>query len=283
MEQAKGKVFIENGKVVAAEEPKVEWCPLHDLVYGKKIIHTKEFIKEHVRMKIQKVGMFTENRIVESDEDLVPFGASEMLMCAQRNKIIDCAVLACDCAGTVIATTPKLIQGIGGWLAGLVKTSPIEAVIQRLQKAGAVVVDPAEANIDQLAGVKRAFELGYQKVAVTLSGEDASLLPQIREIEKENNGSVIILMVHNTGVDVRAAELMVEYADMVWACASKAVWEVVGPEAKLQIGIAIPVFVLSERGKEIVENRAATINRRDSIYTENLPRMVEAKCPCPLI
>lgn len=283
MEQAKGKVFIENGKVVNATEPKVKWCPLHDLMYGREVIHTKEFIKDHVRMKIQKVGMFTENRIVESEEDLVPFGASEMLMCAKKDKIIDCAVLACDCAGTVIATTPKLIQGIGGWLAGLVETSPIEAVIRRIQKAGAVVVDPVEASIDQVAGVKKAFELGYEKVAVTLSGKDAGLLPRLRKIEKENAGSVGILMVHNTGVDTGAAELMVRYADLVWACASKAVWEVVGPRAKLQIGVAIPVFVITDWGEKIVQNRATGINRRESIYTENLPRMVEKKCPYPLL
>lgn len=159
MEQAKGKVFIENGKVVGAEEPKVKRCPLHKIMYGKDIYHTKEFIMEHVRMKIKKVGMFTENCILESEEDTVPFGASEMLMCAKQQGIIDYAVLACDCAGTVIATTPRLIQGIGEWIAGLVETSPISEVIERIQKAGGIVIDSANANINQVEGVKRAFVL----------------------------------------------------------------------------------------------------------------------------
>ena len=283
MRQAGGEVIIENGKISYATEPLVKWCPLHKILYGKDITHTKEFIKEHIRMKIEKVGMFTKNRIVESDNDLVPFGASEMLMCARKQGIIDCAVLACDCAGTVIATTPKLIQGIGEWMGGLIETSPIKEVIHRIQNSGGIVIDPENASINQIEGVKKAFELGYKKVAVTLAGKFANLLSEFRQIEKQHNGSLVILMICNTGVDTKDAELMASYADMVWACASRAVWDVVGPKAKLQIGIAIPVFVLTDLGKEIVEKRAVAINRRASIHTNNLPRMIEKKCPRPLI
>ncbi len=283
MRQAGGEVTIENGRVVDATDPLVEWCPLHKVLYGKEITHTKEFIKEHIRFKMKKVGMFTKGRIVESANDLVPYGASEMLMCARRHDIIDCAVLACDCAGTVIATTPELIQGIGEWMGGLIETSPIREVIERIQNAGGVVVDPANAGIDQLEGIKKAFELGHKVVAVTIAGKHAGLMPEFRQIEKQHNGTLIILTVCNTGVDTRKAELMARLADMVWACASKAVWDVVGPKAMLQIGVGIPVFVLSDSGKKIVEKRADTIGRRALIFTDNLPRRAYLKCPRPLI
>lgn len=283
MRHAGGEVIVENGEVVDAGEPLIEWCPLHKYLYGKDIIHTKDFIAEHVRKKIERVGMFTKDRIVESQNDLVPYGASEMLMCARRHDIIDCTVLACDCAGTVLATTPELIQGIGEWMGGLIETSPIPEVIERIEKAGGVVVDPATAGIDQFEGVKMAFDRGYKKVAVTIAGKHAGLLPEFREAEKQYGGVLVILMVCNTGVDVRGAELMANHADMVWACASKAVWDVVGTKARVQIGLSIPVFVLTDIGKEIVEKRADSINRREALYTGNLPRKVSRLCPRPLI
>lgn len=283
MRHAGGEVIIENGEVVDATEPLVEWCPLKKMVYGRDTPHTKEFIKDVVRYKIKKVGMFTKDRIVESESDLVPYGASEMLMCAKQHGVIDCAVLACDGAGTVIATTPRLIQGIGEWMGGLIATSPIREVIERIERAGGTVVDPDSAEIDQLRGVGEAFELGFKRIAVTVAGRFAGRLPEFRRLEAEHEGTLVILMICNTGVEADGAELMAANADMVWACASMAVWDVVGPKAVVQIGIGIPVFVLTDRGREIVEKRADAIGRRDALHTENLPFMVSRCCPRPLL
>jgi putative methanogenesis marker protein 8 len=283
MRQAAGEVLIENGKIISATKPLVKWCPLHKILYGKDIIHTPDFCKEHVRLKMRKVGMFTKDRIVESENDLVPYGASEMLMCAKKYDIIDCAVLACDCAGTVIATTPQLIQGIGEWMGGLIETSPIPEVIERMENAGGIVLDPANASIDQVAGAKKAFDLGYKRIAVTIAGKYADSLPEFRQMEQESGGELLILTVCNTGVSISDAKLMTQHADLVWACASKAVWDVVGPAAMLQIGVGIPVFALTEWAKKIVEKRAATIDRRVSIFTENLPYVGAGKHPRPLV
>ncbi len=283
MEHGKAKVVIEDGKVVSVGEPLVRWCPLHERMYGKGTTHSKDFIKKHVEGKISSVGMFTDERIVESDEDLVPFGASEMLMNAKREAIIDCAVLACDCAGTVVATTAELIQGIGGLMAGLIATSPVERVIRRLESAGAVVLDPVHARIDQVAGVKKAFELGYRTVAVTVAGSQANMLSELRGAEEDGDWSLIILAIHTTGVDAQMAQLMAEHADLVWACASKSVWDVVGPKAILQIGLGIPVFALTESGKALIDARVANMERLVTVYSEDLPRIVERRRPRPLI
>ena len=282
MRHAGAEVIIENGEVVDATEPLIEWCPLKKKVYGGDVACTKDFIKDIVRYKIDKVGMFTKDRIVESDTDLVSYGASEMLMCAKKHDIIDCAVLACDGAGTVIATTPRLIQGIGEWMGGLIDTSPICEVIERITGAGGTVVDSEHAGIDQLGGARRAFESGAQRVAVTLAGRFAGRLPAFRRMAEQCRGTLVVLMICNTGVNTSDAELMARHADMVWACASKAVWDVVGPEAKLQIGLGIPVFVLTGIGREIVETRAESIGRRAALFTENLPRRVSRHCPRPL-
>jgi putative methanogenesis marker protein 8 len=283
MRHAGAEVIIENGEVVDAADPPVVWCPLKKKVYGRDTPHTKEFLEEVVRYKMKKVGMFTKDRIVESESDLVPYGASEMLMCAKRNGIIDCAVLACDGAGTVIAPTPRLIQGIGEWMGGLIATSPIREVIERIERAGGTVVDPGSAGIDQFRGVGEAFERGFERVAVTVAGRFADRLPEFRRLEAEHEGTLVILMICNTGVEAGDAEAMATHADMVWACASKAVWDLVGPRAVVQIGIGIPVFVLTDRGKEIVEKRADAIDRREALFTENLPRKVFQYCPRPLL
>jgi putative methanogenesis marker protein 8 len=206
-----------------------------------------------------------------------------MLMCARTHDLIDCAVLACDGAGTVIATTPRLIQGIGEWMGGLIETSPIAEVIMRITDAGGIVIDPAHAGIDQLEGVRTAFEHGFKRVAVTVAGRYTDLLPELRRMEGRYGGALVILTICNTGVETAGAESMVEHADMVWACASKAVWETVGSMAVMQIGLGIPVFVLTDAGREIVERRAETIGRRAALFTENLPHLVAHCCPRPLV
>jgi len=283
MEQAKARVVIEAGKVVDVGEPLVKWCPLHERMYGKGTLHSKEFIRKHVERKISSQGMFTVRRVVESTLGLVPFGASEMLMDARRKGLIDCAVLACDCAGTVIATTPEVIQGTGGLMAGLVSTTPIQEVIERLESADALVLDPFHASINQVGGVKKAFQLGYKRVAVTVAGSEANLLPELRRAEKGGNGSLLILAVHTTGVDDDTARLMAHYGDLVWACASNSVWGTVGPKALLQIGLGIPVFALTQAGKELVHARIASLSHCVSVYSEGLPRVIESRRPRPLI
>jgi len=283
VEQAKSRVTIESGRIVDLTEPLVKHCPLHNLMHKTKITHTKEFIQKHVENKIASVGMFTERRLVESDVDLVPFGASEMLMCAMKHGVIDCAVLACDGAGTVLATTPQLVQGIGGLMSGLISTTPLEAVIRRLEKAKAIVLDPEKAEIDQVSGVRKAFELRYRKVAVTFTGDNTDELSRVRETEKLCGGSLTVLAVHTTGVSPEQAEVMVKHADLVWGCASKFVRQTVGPNSILQIGTGIPVFAVTKRGKEIVAKRIVEINSPILICRSILPRTGKKSCPTPLL
>lgn len=283
IEQAKARVVIEDGKIIEVSEPPVKKCPLHMLMYGPDTVHTKDFIRRHVEWKIKHIGMFTPNRVIESIEDLVPFGASEILMSAMAAKLIDCSVLACDGAGTVLATTPQLTQGIGGWMAGLIKTSPIPEVIERIEAVGGIVLDRKKAKINQVKGVKLAFEKGFRKVAVTVIGSDSHVLPKLRRIERKFDGTLAILMVHTTGVSKWRARTMAKHADLVWACASKHVRQIVGPKSLIQLGVGIPVYVLTRLGKKLIANRIVYLKQKLLIQRKRLPYNVWERQPQPLI
>ena len=153
----KARVVVENGRVVEITEPKIKYCPLFAKHRGIKEI-TKESIKENIEFRIRDFGLFTKNRVVEESRYIVPFGASEILMSALKRKIIDAAVIVADCAGTVITANPNLVQGLCGRISGIIETSPILEVIERIEKAGGIVLDKDTAEINQFEGVKKAIE-----------------------------------------------------------------------------------------------------------------------------
>ena len=113
--------------------------------------------------------MCTPRREVTDTRPFVGFGASELLSFGLSAGLLDAVVLACDGAGTVIVTKPALVQGIGGRMSGLVKTVPYPDVIHRIEENGGIVIDKAHAALDQTAGVAKAYEMGYKKIAVTVA------------------------------------------------------------------------------------------------------------------
>lgn len=280
IEVAKSRVVIEDGKIISVSEPKTKRCPLHDRFYGKRVRHTKEFIKKHVLMKIKKMGMFTKDRQISIKNYDVPYGASEMLADSMKLGIIDAAVLACDGAGTVIATKPSVVQGIGASMTGLIETSLIYEVIEKLEKADSVVVNKRKAQIDQFEGVKKAIEEGYRIIAVTVIGDDAGILPKTRKLEKAHDVQLTILVVHTTGIDENKARLILGHADLVWQCASDAVSKIIAPAAKLQIGVGIPVFALTKRGKRIISARVIMTDHPMFISSSKIP-VVGSDLPSP--
>jgi putative methanogenesis marker protein 8 len=280
IEVAKARVVIKNGKVIVGK-PLVTHCPLrHEFYGGTK--ETPESIRKSVELKIDEFGFFTENRVLEYEGRDVPFGASEMLKDAMYEELIEITVCACDGAGTVLVKSPELVQGIGARMTGLVKTSPIPETIKQLENKGGMVLDPKTAAIDQVEGVKRAFSL-VDKVAVTLAGTDAEKIPLLRRYEKQFNGELTILAVHTTGISPDQASILAGGSDLVWGCASKAIREVIGPKACIQIGMGIPVFALTEQGKKIIANRIVRMDTQLLVTRARLPKLVEHKQPDPLV
>ena len=246
-------VAISKGKVFKMTEPFLEYCPLADSLYNNiEGESPKEAIGKAVEDKILKFGHFTANRELRREDIAIPYGASELLMYAMRGNVIDSAVVVCDGAGTVIVNEPAIVQGIGARMNGLFYTSPISTIIDKLREENSYVVFPETASIDQSTGLKKAAELGYKNIAVTINACMEEELSKIKEIEKKHNISAISVAVCTTGISKERIEEIVKYADLVWSCASEEVRKA-GEKAILQLSTKIPVFVLTEKGLDLVE------------------------------
>lgn len=272
----KSRVRVRGGKVVEVGEPMIEECPLAKKFSRPVTVFDKESIKANMEERIRRDGMFTRGRKILSDEDFVPFGASEMLATGLKAGIIDAAVIASDGAGTLVATNPALVQGIGGSMSGLVKTSPFREVIERIEANGGRVLDPKRATMDQVRGAALARRLGHSRIAVTVA------LAQDAQRVREGDADALIIGVHLTGISQKEAEIMVENADVVSGCASRWIRELAGKAALLQAGTAIPVFALTKRGKTLIIEKLKETQARLMVKVERLPAKGE-KEPRPLV
>lgn len=242
----KCRIIIRNGSVVDVGAPLITECPL-----ARKFalpVHpiTPEAVRENIAHRMKKFGMCTPDRKVLMSGEYVGFGASELISYGLSTRFFDAGVIACDGAGTVIATTPDLVQGIGGRMSGLVSTIPFPAVIEAIEKNGGIVPFRKDARIDQVRGTQAAYDAGYPKVAVTIALPDDA--KKIRSAFRD----AFIIAVHTTGITNEAAMIFAEYTDIVTACASRAVREVAGKRALLQAGSSVPIFAMTQKAKELI-------------------------------
>ncbi len=269
----KARVVVENGKVVEVGKPLLKYCPLWAKIRGIRELNEKA-IKKNIEFRIQDFGMCTADREVEL-EVFVGFGASETFMTALRRGLLDAAVTVCEGAGTVITSDPRLVQGIGARLSGVIKTTPVEGIIEKIKDKGGKILDPP--GIDQVAGLRLALELGYERVGVTVCAlADAE---RCRAISRE----AVIFGVHLTGISMEEAEEFCEFADLITACASPHIRELAKEKALLQAGTAIPIFALTSAGKELLLERAREVGDTLLLNTMRLPVLPEEKQPEPLV
>lgn len=246
------RVVVENGVVVDVSEPRVEFCPLFYKHRGIEKL-TKESIRENVEFRIKDFGIFTERREMRM-KDFLSFGISELMSMCVTKGMIDCSVCVCDGSGTAVVDDPELIQGIGGRISGIVETSPLQSVIKAIGRDR--VLDPETARIDQVAGTRKAWDMGYRKIGVTVvRGNEAALL------RKEFGDRVILFAVHTSGVTEADAKVLYDNCDIVTACASKPMWELGKKLGAEQIGTKVPVFAITPLGKKICEIRLKQINK----------------------
>lgn len=270
------RVVVKDGRVVETGEPLIRWCPLFDKVQGIKEI-TPEAAAANMEFRMNEHGMFTPKRKLEMGV-FVGFGASEAMMTAASRGLIDGAVTVCDGAGTVITRNPKLIQGMGGWISGLIKTDPIKEVLAGIEERGGIVLDPETGRIDQVAGARLAADI-YSSFAVTVA--DAETAERLRGLEEERDVRILIVGVHLTGIGEAEAERLLAVADIVTGCASRFIREKVCP--LVQVGTAVPLFGLTRWGKEVLVERAKDVDRPILINTMPLPVLPENKQPLPLV
>jgi putative methanogenesis marker protein 8 len=269
----KTRVVIKDGKVIEVGQPEVEWCPIFAKVRGIQRI-TPEEVRKNMEFRISDFGMFTDRRQLEL-EDFVGFGASEVLMTGLNRGLLDTTVTACEGAGTVISNNPTLVQGMGGRMSGLVETEPINGIINGITERGGIVLDPSTAVIDPVAGVKKAAELGYRKIAVTVAFAETA--KELRKLEAELGLDLIVIGVHVTGFSKEEALTLLENADITTSCASKKIRDLAKPLA--QVGTAVPLFALTQKGKELVIERAKEIKSPLLINTMPLPNLPDNKQP----
>lgn len=273
----KTRVVVEDGKVVEVGEPQLQWCPLFEKARGIKEI-TCEAVKENMEFRIKDFGLFTEDRKLEMDV-FVGFGASEVMMTGLNRDLLDTTITVCDGAGTVISNNPTLVQGMGARISGLVETEPIDKVINGIENRGGIVLDPSSAAIDPVGGVLKASDLGFKRIAVTVVDPDTART--LREIEEENDLDLMIIGAHTTGLGREEALEIIKHLDIVTSCASKSIRDAIKPLA--QVGTAVPLFALTQKGKELLLERAKEVESPILVNTMPLPVLPEKKQPKDLV
>jgi putative methanogenesis marker protein 8 len=270
------RITVRNGEVVEVEPPLIRECPLARRFARPVDPITPEAVKENIGHRIRSFGMCTRNRKLLMTTDFVGFGASELISFGLSAGFFDAAVIACEGAGTVIATTPELVQGIGGRMSGLVSTTPIPEVIAGIEQNGGSVPFRETASLDQPGGVRVASAQGYAHVAVTIT------IPSDAIAIRKNNTEAFIIAVHTTGITDADAELLAGSADILTSCASRAIREIGGRKALLQAGSSIPVFAMTGRAKDLILEKVRCTEEPMVVMGAQLPYRGSSE-PGPLV
>ena len=271
-------VRVRDGEVEVLTDPKVRWCPLRSGLYGHGV-ESRKTVESVLKRHMEELGMYGPHRVLELSERPVSFGASEMIADGMKAGLVDAAVVVCEGAGTVVAARPEVVAALGAHMTGLVRTEPIEEIQSGLRERGCILLDD-RCTIDQVEGYKWALAAGYEKIVVTITGKRAFDAAEIRKLASASAAEgPVIFAVHNLDVTADQAEVLAETCDVVWSCASREVRDVVGRRAKLQIGISIPVYALTDSGKRLVLNRAQHFDESLVMFRATLPYGPEEKLP----
>jgi len=271
-------VRVRVGEIEVLSDPAVKWCPLRSGLYGHEA-ESRKTVESVLKSHIEELGMYSPSRVLELSERPVSFGASEMIADGMKAELVDAAVVVCEGAGTVVAASPEVVAALGAHMTGLVRTEPIEEIQSGLLERGSILLDE-RCTIDQVEGYRRALAAGYQRIVVTITGKRAFEAEEIRKLASTSGAEEpVIFAVHNLDVAEDQAEVLAETCDVVWGCASRPVRDVVGRRAKLQIGISIPVYALTDRGKRLVLNRAQHFDESLVMHRATLPYGPEEKLP----
>lgn len=253
----KVRVVIENGEITEVGSSEMKYCPMFHAMHGVEELD-EEFIRKNINFRIKDFGMCTPDRIIEMD-DLVTVGISEILKTNMEKGNIDCVVGACDGAGTVVMTNPRVVQGVGGRVSGLVSTTPIPEVIRKLKEKDSIVLNEKTAELNQLEGLKIALDKGYKNIAITILPSE--MIRQIRQYPVDDDVNIYIFVAHTTGTDKKTVEMLFENADIVTACASKAISEYADEHKPYYYGVKVPIFCASSEGRRLLDVRLKHIQK----------------------
>jgi len=260
-------VTISNGKVIKITKPTITHCSLAGFLYkGLKrsgdlpLSRLKDEIRKVIEGKIDQFGFCSKGRVLWDDGGSIPYGASEIIAYGLISKVIDSSVMVCDGAGTVAVSIPQVVQGIGARMHSVLRTSAIPEVIERLHQYGCRTINNS-GMIDQKRGVIEAAKEGYKNIAVAVNAYQGESLKSIRALEKQCGISLIILAICTTGISTERINEIGKYADLVWACRSKEVRNILCIKAVEILSDASPVYILTQKGKMFVSGYSPNIFR----------------------
>ena len=263
----KVRVVIENGEITdIGPSAGVKYCPMFHAMHGVNELN-EEFIRKNINFRIKDFGMCTPQRIIEMD-DTITVGISEILKTNMELGNIDCVVGACDGAGTLIMTNPRVVQGVGARVSGLISTTPIPEVIEQLHQKDSVILNPETSELNQLEGLKLALEKGYKNIAITIL--PSPMVREIRNYPVDDDVNIYICVAHKTGTSPDDAKMLFDNADIVTACSSKAIAEYTDKHKPYYYGLKVPIFCASEKGRELLDNRLKKIGK--PLSNNNYPR-----------
>jgi putative methanogenesis marker protein 8 len=205
-------------------------------------------------------------------KDFLSFGVSETLSTLLEENMIDCAVIVSEGCGTALITDFEFVQGMAGRISAFLSTSPIIEIINAVGAQN--ILDPENAEINQIKGALKAIDMGYKNIAVTIiSPDDAK---KLREIEKEYKGvKIYIFAAHVSGMSKEDAEALFDTADVITSCASKYIREIGDARNVFKAGASIPIYGATPAGKNFLKLRIEKIG--------GLKDKKGAKIPDPLI
>jgi putative methanogenesis marker protein 8 len=241
--------IYEDGSVEIVSKPKVLHCPYMYRVYGIRV-SCDDVVEHVVKVKMVLYGLFTRRRRFDFGR-IVSFGTSEIISWGLSRGVFDCAVVVCDGAGTVITKSPTLVQGIGAVMNGLLKTYPVIEVVEAIEKFGGIVLDKDEATIDQVKGVLKAVDIGCRRVAVSVIGLRCWEISEIRRIEDYEKIDITIFSTCNTLAKEECVK-HIEKADYVCTSANHMLRKALASKVLMQLGVTIPVYILTKKMKDIV-------------------------------
>lgn len=267
----------ENGvlKAIKATSVPIKYCPLMikllEEVGHKKSTELISSIKEGDQQSssrlmcklidevVIKGGYFDTTRPLNSCEANVLFGASETISSGFKSNLLDAAVIVSNNLGTIITTNSSNTQGAVKRMTGLFYTTPNEEIMNTAKNSDIIPVFPYTGEIDQITGLKEAIKKGYKKIAVTFAANDNTLLRYIKDLE-QSEITIYKFGLCSTGITEQTAKTMQENADIIWSCASKYVKEIIEPNAIAQVGIKIPVHIMTKKGWDLVRNHLELMN-----------------------
>ena len=262
----KVEVVIENGEITSVGSSEMTYCPMFHAMHGVDELN-EEFIRKNINFRIEDFGMCTPDRVVEMD-DAVTVGISEILKTNMEKGNIDCVVGACDGAGTLLMTNPRVVQGVGGRVSGLISTTPIPEVIKKLEERDSVILNPKTAELNQLEGLKLALDKGYKNIAITIL--PSPMVKDIRDYPVDDDVNIYIFVAHTTGIEQDKVGMLFDNADIVTACASKAISEYADKYEPYYYGVKVPIFCASEDGRRLLDIRLEKIGK--PLSTNDYPR-----------